>query len=570
MKALNLASPILESLQRPMLLVGLLILTFSSSAWSDGGTHFGTIFVEDLEYDNSDDQGYINHLTNQSGQQVELETLYKELGKQNQQLKKLNLGGDRNVASEKKNDDGSSRVGIVKNSELPQFINYFIELRTFEGNQPATIYSAPDLNAKPLDTIQPGEMVKITATTHEYIHKLRMDRETQGLWVKAANREQDPQNMYIYYDWRNFNSITPHEMPVEASIIVPQEKNSVPVFSRPGPWTWRDCGLEEKLCIDNIGTHVKSYVFDSTFVEMSRFRAAGQPHKLFYKIGYHLKDRNGDTRHKVGWISSEHVSRKITQLPKTLIATRGPASTSYESDEEREQRLKKYYVFESNMNSDAKAVSRWIASTPGQSTEVFFQTLAVDWMIGPSQFHLEQDFLDEEFDQTGLGIGLGVFAPIFLDLEAQGTFTLTVPISATENEIFKPTLLFKAEQWLMYTAPFAVGNLPFKFGVGGYYNTMFANESAFGYNSLVGFQGKALLEGAQTWFGVRYGPTGQDLSFRIENREIGINAGYRLNPGRKYESWTLFFDYSDTNFINSKTDSRTNFSNVQLGVSKQF
>jgi hypothetical protein len=50
--------------------------------------HFGTIFVEDIEYENSEDNQSINHLTDQSSKQQQLETLYKqEIGLPNAQLK---------------------------------------------------------------------------------------------------------------------------------------------------------------------------------------------------------------------------------------------------------------------------------------------------------------------------------------------------------------------------------------------------------------------------------------------------------------------------------------------------
>jgi hypothetical protein len=298
-------------------------------------------------------------------------------------------------------------------------------------------------------------------------------------------------------------------------------------------------------------------------------------YRLFYKIGYRIRNKDGMLQHRVGWIPSTHARRKISQLPKSLLATRGPDSLgAFESDEERMRRLKKYYVFESNLTSEAKNTSRWINSTPGQTSEVFFQNIAFDGVANYSYFNLKQDFalqaLGEEFTQQGVALGAGIYAPIFIDLEIQGTVTLTVPLEANENETYKKSPIFRGEQWLLYTTPLAVNNIPFKFGVGAYYMSMFASQLEFGFNSLVGFQGKVLFENEQFWSGFRYGPTGQDFDFRFENRELGFDFGYRLNPSRRYESWAIFGDFSDTNYKSSNSTNETQFQILSIGVRKQF
>ena len=98
---------------------------------------------------------------------------------------------------------------------------------------------------------------------------------------------------------------------------------------------------------------------------------------------------------------------------------------------------------------------------------------------------------------------------------------------------------------------------------------MFASQRDFGFNSLVGFQGKALFENTQMWLGVRYGPTGQDFNFKFENRELGADFGWRLNPQRRYESWAIYGDYSDTSYI-SPSSNKTTFQLISIGIRKQF
>lgn len=541
--------------------------------YAQSDVHFGTIFVEDLEYEHSDDNQSINHLTDSSTKQQELETLYKkEIGDTNKKLKKVDLAPRRPASYQSETQkDLKQKVGVVRNSELPKQIVYFLELRSFSGNTAKAIYKQANPSSEFVLQLQPGEMIKVTDNPSQYIHKIRMDRDNQGLWKKISTREQDVKTPQIYYDWRNFDTITSHDFPVELDILVPYGKNSIPVFSKPGAWTWKDCGLSESLCLNNIDLHTKAYLFDSTIVDVKLSENMKSKYRLFYKIGYQLKDKDGITQHRVGWIPANRAKRKVSQLPKSLLATRGPNSFgSYESDTERLQRLKKYYVFDSNMNSENRTLNRWLASTPGNSTEVFFQNLAIEGLATLNNFSMRQSFLpDKNFEQMGVAVGAGIYAPIFIDLEIQGTATLTVPTSATEDSVYEKTYLFKAEQWLLYTTPLSVSGTPFKFGFGGYYQSMFAANKNFGFNSLVGFQAKALFEGSSFWTGLRYGPTGQDFAFKFENREIGLDIGIRLNPERKYESWSIFGDLTDTSF-NSDAGQSTKFQILQLGVKKQF
>jgi hypothetical protein len=533
--------------------------------------HFGTIFVEDIEYEHSDNNQSINHLTDQSNKQVELETLYKEdIGQKNKKLKNIDLQ-PRRPASNTIKSQATKKVGVARNSELPKQIVYFLELRSFQGNNSVPIYPNTSQATAPLLNLQPGEMIKIVDTPAQYVHKMRMDRDNQGLWKNIKVREQDPKNLNLYYDWRNFDTITSHDFPVEMDILVPYGRNSIPVFSRPGSWTWKDCGLAESLCLDHIDLHTKAYMFDATIVNTSQSPKLTQSYRLFYKIGYQVKDKNGITQHKVGWIPSDQAKRKISQLPKSLLATRSPSSFgSYESDAERLRRLQKYYVFDANMESENRAPNRWLASTPGQSSEIFFRSIALDGIASLGTFHLEQNFLAEEFDQKGANVGLGIFMPLFIDLEIQGSYMMTVPIEANEGGIFEKTFLMRAENWLLYTTPLSIAGAPFKFGIGGYYMTMFANDKSFGFNSLIGFQTKGLFENESFWTGFRYGPTGQDLNFRFENREIGIDFGYRIDPAKRYESWAIYGEYSDTNFTNPQTKSSTKYQIMQIGIRKQF
>lgn len=223
------------------------------------------------------------------------------------------------------------------------------------------------------------------------------------------------------------------------------------------------------------------------------------------------------------------------------------------------------------MYSDNRLLSRWLKKRPGEKYEVFDNTFNYDFLFGYQNFELEQSFLDEKFTQQSALLGVGIYAPLYVDLEVQGTFTLAVPVShAPDDEVFKSSMIFRGDQWLMYTTPVGLNDMPVKVGLGLYYLTMFQSELDFGFKSFVGFQFKASVENEKFWFDVRYGPTGQDFSFDLSNREIGASVGLRLDPARAYESMTIFLDYSTTTFKSDTSNQSTEFSIFNLGFRKTF
>lgn len=541
-----------------------IILNGNTSHAEDSPVSFGTIFVHDIEYDQSTEMKNLNDLTDMSKKQKAVEDFDRKIQSENESVKKNDIEREQDFKR------AQEKLGVIKNHEMTQNVNYFLELRTFNQNSAQNITSYPEKTAGVRTYLNPGQIVKITDTPDEYLHKLRSDRANESVWKKLSVSGENKDPMYINYDWRLYDTITASEFPIELDLLVPQNRDTIPVFSKADAWTFKDCDLNGEICIDKVDHQTKAYLFDSTFVKLNQFRKSDEQYKLFYKIGYLVKDQKGDLRHKVGWIPGELAKRKITQLPKLLLSDRGPAGgTTFESDKERADRLSKYYIFERNINSENKNVSRWMKQTPGKSTEMFLQTVAFDGIAGVSYFNLKQSFLTETITQYGMSAGVGILAPIFVDLEVQGTFIYTVPITTTSTK-YKAAHLFKGEQWLMYTTPWSINRIPVKFGLGGYYLTMFQKTEDVGFKALVGFQAKALVEDMGYWFDIRYGPTGQDFNFKFSNRELGASFGYRFDENLGAESWTLFFDYSDTNYISPLSSQQTNYQLIQTGLKKQF
>jgi len=436
---------------------------------------------------------------------------------------------------------------------------------------PRDSYQPPHTLTQPVARIAPGELVKVADTSDEYLQKLRMDRDNQGLWRQVARqRDQDPTDLFVYYDWKNFDTISPSQSALELDILVPRDMSSVPVFAKPGPWTWKDCQIGVDVCLDRIDQHVEAFLLDTSFAVVNDLRSRQNNLQLFYKIGYRIYDKEGHLRHKIGWIPSFFARRKISTLPKNMLSTNQYGFSGFETDEERIARLSKYYVFHENLFSDNELFSRWLKRTPGEKNEVFENNFEFDLLMSYSSFELEQSFLNAPFKQHGVNLGLGVYVPLYVDLEVQGTFQATVPISHSPENLYEATPLFRGDQWLTYTSPLGLNKMPIKFGFGLYYFTMFESQSNFGFKSFVGFQTKLAVENENFWFDVRYGPTGQDFSFELSNAEIGSSIGIRLDPARSYDSLTLYLDYSQTSYKSSATGHTTDFKILNLGFRKTF
>jgi hypothetical protein len=554
---------------------------FISAARAADPVHFGSIFSQENNYRSEDTKQNVNNLIDGSQQQKNLEELYPEMKEQNLRMREIQatpvsapvsreaLAPVNNYAPENENNP---RLGVVKNNELQRHVVYFLELRPMQNNGAKNLYQSMNMSLPPAARIEPGELVKVVDTAQDYITKMRMDRDNQGMWKQIARKNGgDPTDLFVYYDWRNFDTVLTNQSSIELDILVPRDMSSVPVFSRPGPWTWKDCQLGGDLCLDRIDQHVEAFLMDTGFALVNEMRTRQNVLQLFYKIGYKLHDKEGVLRHRIGWIPAYSARRKISMLPKNLLSTNEYGFSGFETDEERLQRLSKYYVFEKNMYSDNRLMSRWLTKRPGEQHEVFDNTFQYDFVLGYQNFDLTQSFLEETFTQQSALVGVGIYAPLYVDLEVQGNFTLGVPVGfGPDNGLFKATPIFRGDQWLTYTTPIGINDMPLKIGIGLYYLTMFQTELDFGFKSFMGFQGKIGFENESFWFDGRYGPTGQDFSFDFSNKEIGASAGIRIDPSRGYESMTLFLDYSTTTFKSATTGHTTEFTIFNLGLRKSF
>ena len=567
--------------------------------------HFGSIFSQENNYRSEDTKQNLNKLTDGSEQQKNLEELYPEIKNENQ-LKREIQAAPQNVPSAAlpastvptasvpittvptttspasrdafvpkptySDQENKTRLGVVKNSELERHVVYFLELRPIQNNNFKNIYQNKNMSYAPAARIEPGELVKVVDTGQEFVTKMRMDRDNQGLWKQVGRRDSgDPSDLFVYYDWRNFDTVLTNQSSIELDILVPRDMSSVPVFSRPGPWTWKDCQLGGDICVDRVDQHVEAFLMDTGFAVVNDMRTRQNVLQLFYKIGYKLHDKEGVLRHRIGWVPAYFARRKISAVAKDLLSTNEYGFSGFETDEERLLRLSKYYVFEENMYSNNRLMSRWLTKRPGEKYEVFDNTFQYDFVLGYQNFGLEQSFLDEKFTQQSALVGFGIYAPLYVDLEVQGTFTLGVPVGyGPDNGLFKAAPIFRGDQWLTYTTPIGINDMPLKVGIGLYYLTMFQSQLDFGFKSFVGFQGKVGFENKNFWIDARFGPTGQDFNFNFSNREVGASVGLRLDPSQSYESMTLYLDYSSTSFQSSTSGHTTDFTIFNLGLRKSF
>lgn len=568
-----------------MLILVFCVFTINTrNSYAADSVHFGSINFEDHKPNASlEDKQKINILTEETKQQKTLEELHPDLKPGNDRAREIQTAPlapnyqNNSLYPENKQQSFNGpanapeqKIGVVKNSELDPKVVYFIELRPIPGNPARDVYLDANTYRPAVGRIQPGELVKVIDSSADYIHKMRMDRDNQGIWRQVGRRETgDPSDFYVYYDWKNFDTVHATQSAIDLDILIPRDMSSVPVFSRPGAWTWKDCQLGSDVCIDRIDQHVSALLLDTGFAIVNDLRTRKDTLQLYYKIGYKLTDKAGVVHTRIGWIPSYFARRRITSVPRNIISLNGK-TTNFETDAERQQRLSKYYVFEENMNSQNKSYNRWLKKRPGEDEEIFDNTFSYDALLAYSAFNLKQSFLDDEFKQTAAMVGLGIYAPIYVDLEAQGTLTFSVPVSHSPAELYPDTPMFRGDQWLMYTTPVGLDTLPIKVGIGMYYLSMFESQTDFGFKSFVGFQAKIGIENERFWLDARFGPTGQDFDFNLENREVGMSLGVRIDPSRAYDSLTLYIDYSQTTYTSPLSGHSTDFNLFNIGFRKTF
>lgn len=552
-------------------------------AQATDSVHFGSIVFEDNKVDNSlENKDKINVLTQDSKQQKTFENLHPELKVENDRTRDLqnrslqpHFNNNSIYLEQQKNNvpppsKNQNTVGVVKNKDLDPKVIYFIEHRPIHGNSPKDIFLDPNTYRTGVGRVHPGEMIKVVDSSSDYIQKMRMDRDNQGLWRQVGRRESgDPSDLYVYYDWKNFETIPATVSAIDLDILVPQNMGSIPVFSRPGSWTWKDCQLGSDVCVDRIDQHVNALLLDTSFSVVSDLRSRKDILQLYYKIGYKLTDKAGNTRTRIGWIPAYQARRKISSVPRSVLSINGQNS-NFETDEERSNRLSKHYVFEKNINSENIIFNRWLTKKPGESEEIYDNTFSFDALMAYSTFNLKQSFLDDPFKQTSAMFGIGMYAPIYVDLELQGTLMYSVPVTHAPENLYTDTPLFRGDQWLTYTTPIGLDKMPIKVSLGMYYLSMFESQSDFGFKSFVGFQAKIGVETRHFWLDARIGPTGQDFDFNMTNREVGGSFGLRLNPSKGYDSLTLFLDYSQTSYTSPVSEHTTEFNILNIGFRKTF
>ncbi len=452
-----------------------------------------------------------------------------------------------------------------------QDVVYFIELRKNVGAKNKWILKNTESGSRVAMYLQPGDILKFKDSPGDYIHKLRLDKNNQGLWKKVNIKNNKSEELQVYYDWRDFETMTTYSHPIEVEVIVPPNRQSIPVFDNPADWHLTYCQHKNKPCVRDLTKSNPAQLLDSVVVKDTKNKNE-KKYKLFYKIAFQIEDHLGDHWSDEGWIPSEYIQRNISYLPNHIIASRGPSNVYRHVEEKKKfEQLKRQFVFQTNIDRNQKSPNRWLSSESGdQEVGSLFDSISIDGVVAYNHFEMEQSFLTDKFTQDGLDVGATMYAPIFADLELQGSAVLTVPFKSNGGDGADKTFLIRADQYLMYTSPYSALGMDIKFAIGAYFQSMLSSQSEFGFSAFVGFQAKLLLENKRFMISSQFGPIGQDLGFNLENSEVSAEIGIRFNPELGYKSWMLFTNYSDTSYRNSKTETSTDFQFFRFGLKKQF
>ncbi len=446
-----------------------------------------------------------------------------------------------NTAEPKK----TANTETVKSDSKKTF-DAFLEVREFNKSK-IQMKSLPSKSGLVLHTLNSGDIIKVKFNLQDYIRQQKAEQKDLGYWrrvkAKAIVGERD---LFFFNHWKEMQTLNPYEK-VKLDILVPKNQASIPVFSKPGYIDWKECSQIYDLCNAFIDTYSDVTLMDARVFEIDGLYNNKKVWNLFYKVKFSYLKSDGKAAVGQGWIPSKYAKRKIKPLSLSLY----DISHSGDVKNLSLQGSKKFFVFNNNKKNPYISASRWLAATNATQlkhrTSVFDKSFAVDVVLGVNYTSLSQDFLDEDdsLAQFGANVGLGLSAPLFLDVEIEGTALVTAPLVSSTNR--KSSFIY-FDEWFNFTLPKAWLNAPLKFGLGGYYYLMTNNNDEFGFNRLVGFQARLKWDTKKYHIYGKFSPIGIDLDTDFTDREIAFGAGYKFKPSKGFESPYVNLDISDINY----------------------
>ena len=453
--------------------------------------------------------------------------------------------------------------------EAKRRVSYCLEMRTAPSRKEVPVRFEPEDSAKEEFRMKPGQMVCLNDSEEDYLLKMRGEQRNEGAWlVLPVKGLVEGKELYFYYDFRDFETITPYHLPVQLGLSLQTSQKTVKVFSRAGEFPDEKCGATEKLCKVEIDNHAEIFLVGTQWLKVES--AAGhQEWKLYYHIGYIYRQPERTIRAGQGWISNAQAQRQISKLQPPLFANRMPQAEDFRTTQQERADLTKLFVFGNNLDKLDVKENRFLRNKPPEKirylASVYDIMMAWELGAGASYYEMSQSDQRQLFQQWGTTLRFGGAVPLFLDVELSGNIQYTVPISSTPESGTPPVL--KMEQWLTYISPWKIADHPLRFGVGGYFITMSSNY--LGFQSLLGIHMKALYETDDYYVFGRVGPIGDSLNFVISNRELGGGLGYYLSSENRSDGWSIYSEYSNIEFTSSRSLS-IKYNQVQLGLMMGF
>ncbi len=429
----------------------------------------------------------------------------------------------------------------------------FLEVREFAKSK-VDLRSLPNTKGLVLSSLKPGDMVKVKFTLHDYMRQQQAEKKNLGFWRKIkASGITGTRDVYFFSHWKDIQTLNPYEK-VSLDILVPKNQVSIPVFNKPGYSDWRECSQIYQLCNAFIDTYSNVELTEAKFFEVNSQFTKQRSWELFYKVKFSYLKSDAKSASGTGWIAAKNAKRKIKPLSLAvynLSRDRGPAGIGTGNG-------KKFFVFENNEKNPYIAESRWLSATSATQlkykSSLFDQNFAIDAIAGFNYTSLTQDFFktdEDDLEQYGVNVGLGLSAPLYLDVDLEGSVLVSTPLSSSSAR--KSTFIY-LDQMFNLTIPRHWMNAPIKIGFGGYYYLMTNNSEEYGFSSLIGFHTRLKYD-AKKWHAfIRYAPIGVDLGGDFKDREFSIGGGYKFKPSKGYNSPHIDIDVSDVFYRPNQDD----------------
>jgi hypothetical protein len=463
---------------------------------------------------------------------------------------------------------------MTLDDSMTSVVTYYLEVREQAPGHKLLLYAAPAPDAKPIGSVETGDIILVEDTPQDYSAKLRADLMGEPIWRKvvAKTTTGHDRKLWFQYTKRWMTTLSLNDLPFEMLMRPPRSPINQPLYREPGFWNADDCKRDRSMCTAYLAEISRIYFIENRFLPVAKDDGATEWWSLFYKLGVYTPEDGLKHQRAAGWIEAHTSVRRVDLGPACIVVP----DLAQKREMEKQQADAEVELFALNGNSKDPARRQRLIASLGVAdnrlkniTSISDLTLGYKFLAGFDYISLDQPFAGPAYAQDAARLGLGVYSNLFVDLQLMVEGSFTGQLSSTHKD-YGSSNLIDLQEWLTYTSPWAVSNQLVKIGVGAYYLSMISSRAVGGFNGFVGPQGEVTFGGQISTLGFRWAPVAQDLSLNLANRILGVKFSHAL-PWNFYKNPIQFnLEFSNVVYKNSSTGASTNMNDGALSLTFPF